>query len=88
MKGYGGGGSDGDKSICLGAEMTNVQESIRGKITLTSVSSTAGSGVVGIPSSASKSKEGMETLLRFRTERVFESVVLEGVRFMSDTAHA
>ena len=30
----------------------------------------------------------MEILLRFRTERVFESVVREGVRFMSGTAHA
>lgn len=66
----------------------NVQESARNKMPRTSVSSTAGSGVAGIPSSASRSKDGTETLLRFRTERVFESVVFEGVRFMSGTAHA
>lgn len=39
-------------------------------------------------SSASKSKEGTESRLRFLEERVFDSVVLEGVRFMSGTAHA
>lgn len=67
--------------------MKNVQEVQRDKVSLTSVSSTAGSVVAGKPSSASKSKEGMETRLRFREERVFESVVLEGVRFMSGTLH-
>jgi hypothetical protein len=68
--------------------VANVQESTKDKISLTSVSSTVGSGVVGIPSSASRSKEGIETRLRFRVESVFESVVLEGVRFMNGTAHA
>ena len=65
-----------------------VQENTKDKISLTSVSSTAGSGVVGIPSSASRSNEGIETRLRFRVERVFESVVLEGVRFVNGAAHA
>lgn len=88
MKGYGRGGPDGHKPICLGASVvTKVQESTEDKISLTSVSSTADSVVVGIPSSASKSKEGIETRRRFRLERVFESVALEGVRFMSGTVH-
>lgn len=88
MEGNGGGGPDGHKSICLGASRTNVQESTRDKTLLTSVSSTAGSAVARMPSSASKSKEGTESRLRFLEERVFDSVVLEGVRFMSGTAHA
>jgi len=65
----------------------NVQKRARNKISLTAVSSTAGSGVLVALSSASKSKEGIETRLRFRVEKVFESVVLEGVRFMNGTAH-